>query len=210
MYRDGSIADYIADASSNKPAPGGGSISAMVSALGTTMGSMAANFTVGRKKFAQVASEVKGILDGLERLRSELLVLVDEDVKAYGVVSQAYGMPRQSDDEKAARADAIQKALVVAMDVPLRIMDACGEVLRLLAGLVDIANPNLISDVGVSAIVTEAGLRAAKLNVEINLAGLKDTDVVRETAGRIDALSRETTRLHDDVLVKVQRKISGG
>ena len=210
MYRDGSIADYIADASSNKPAPGGGSISAMVSVLGTTMGSMAGNFTVGRKKFAKVEPEVKRILDALELLRAELLALVDEDVKAYGVVSRAYGMPRQSDDEKAERAGAIQKALVVAMDVPLRIMEACGKVLRLLTGLVDIANPNLVSDVGVSAIVTEAGLRAAKLNVEINLAGLKDANLVAETAERIETLSQETTRLHDDVLVKVERVINGG
>ncbi len=209
MYREGTIADYVADASSNKPAPGGGSISAMVAVLGTTMGSMAGNFTVGKKKFADVEAEVGGMLDRLEQLRTELLSLVDEDVTAYTGIGKAYGMPRKTDEEKAARRAEIQKALVVAMDVPLRIMDACSEVMKLLAGLVDVANPNLISDVGVSAIVTEAGLRSAKLNVEINLAGLKDRQMVQETTGRISELADKSAAVHDEVLRKVQRGIKG-
>lgn len=209
MYIRGTIADYVADASSNKPAPGGGSISAMVAVLGTTMGSMAGNFTVGKKKFADVETEVSGMLDRLEQLRTELLSLVDEDVTAYSGIGKAYGMPRKTDEEKAARRAEIQKALVVAMDVPFRIMEACSEVMKLLAWLVDVANPNLISDVGVSAIVTDAGLRAAKLNVEINLAGLKDDEMVGRTDERISELADESAAVHDEVLLKVQRGIRG-
>ena len=209
MYREGTIADYVADAASSKPAPGGGSISAMVAALGTTMGSMAGNFTVGKKKYAAVEGEVKDILSRLDELRNELLRLVDEDVEAYGVVSSAYGMPRESDEEKVARKEAIQKALVVAMAVPLRIMEIGGEVMKVLGRLVEIANRNLISDVGVSAIAVEAGIRAARLNVEINLAGLKDDEKVQETTGRIASLSHEAATLHDEVLGKVKQGIGG-
>jgi len=174
------------------------------------MGSMAGNFTVGRKKYAGVEEQVRRILSELETLRAELLELVDEDVEAYGVVGKAYRLPRTSEEEKKHRRAEIQKALVVAMDVPLRIMRACQKVLALLAELVDVANPNLISDVGVSAIVTEAALRAAKLNVEINLAGLADAGTVRERTDEIESLACEAAGLCDEVTGKVERGIRGG
>ena len=112
MYRDGTIRKYLDDAAAGIPAPGGGSVSALAGALATTMGSMAANFTVGKKKFLDVEPRVREILTKLDGLRERLLELVDEDVKAYGVVSAAYGMPKETSEEKTARSAKIQEALV--------------------------------------------------------------------------------------------------
>jgi len=205
MYRDGTLADYIADAASGKPAPGGGSIAAMVAVLGTTMGSMAANFTLGRKKFESVQPRVARILADLDARRQELLLLVDEDVAAYSVVGQAYALPRDTDPQKAVRRRSIQDALKRAMDVPLRTMNASWAALEALDELVDIANPNLLSDVAVAAVVLEAGLRAAQLNVEVNLADLKDDVLVAETRSRIQQLAARAAAVHDSVLNRARK-----
>jgi formiminotetrahydrofolate cyclodeaminase len=208
MYRDGSIRKYLDDAAAGSAAPGGGSVSAFAGALATTMGSMAAHFTVGRKKFLDVEPLVKGVLSRLERERETLLELMDRDVEAYGAVSAAYARPRGTAEEKAARTAKIQEALVVAMDVPLRTMRACLDVLRDLSQLVDVANPNLISDVGVSAILAEAALRAAKLNVEVNLASLMDEALARRTGEEVHRAAEEAARTLRDVLAKVSAKMT--
>ena len=156
MYIDGSIRKYIDDASSNKPAPGGGSIASLAGTAGLSMACMAANFTVGKKKFKEVEHRVNELLGKCASDRDELLLLMDEDVQAYSQVSAAYGMPKASPEEKKARAKAIQNALKIAMDAPLRAVRLCREALGHVAELADIANPNLISDVGVAAILTEA------------------------------------------------------
>lgn len=204
-YLNAKIADYLADAAAGRPTPGGGSVSAFVAALGTTMSSMAANFTVGRKKFAHVEPQAKEILTRLDVFRACLVALVDEDVAAYTVVGSAYSLPRDTEDQKAVRHAEIQKALTVAMDVPLRIMDASLGALECAAELVDIANPNLLSDAGVSAVVLDAGLRAAKLSVEVNLAGLHDRDLVSRTRDRIRDMTGRAKELRDRVLAVVEK-----
>jgi len=205
MYRDGSIRKYLEDAAAGTPTPGGGSVSAFAGALATTMGSMAANFTAGKKKFLDVEPRVKSILERLDRERETLLELMDLDVEAYGAVSAAYARPKE---EKTARSAKIQQALAAAMDVPLRTMRACLAVLHELAQLVDVANPNLISDVGVSAILAEAALRGAKLNVEINLASLTDEAAAKRTGDEIAGAAEEAARTVREVLTKVRARIT--
>ena len=209
MYVDGRLMDYIDDAASSKPAPGGGSVSAMVGALGTTMGSMAANFTIGKKKFAGVEGEVKGLLARIDAARAKLLALVDADVAAYGEVGAAYSMPKETEGEKLARSAAIKSACGSAMGVPRRIMAESLEVLRALSRLVDIANPNLISDVGVAAIFARAALEGGRLNVEINLKSLAGDPAAAGVAEEVAERSAEAARLEDDVLRKVRTAIGG-
>ncbi len=208
-YRDGTIRKYLSDAAAGIPAPGGGSVSALAGALATTMGSMAANFTVGKQKFAAVEPQARELLARLDALREQFLVLMDEDVAAYGVVAAAYGMPKETPGEKAARSARIQEALVVAMEAPLRTMRACAEAMRAVAALVDIANPNLLSDVGVSAALAEAALRGAKLNVDANLALLKDEALVRRTRDEAAGLAAGAARLLAEVTDKVARGFRG-
>jgi len=192
-YRQESIDKYVSDAASNQPAPGGGSVSALAGALGVSMGCMVANFTVGKKKYKDVEPRVQELLASCEKAMDELLDLVQADVDAYSKVSAAYGMPKGSDEEKAARTAAIQEALVIAMDAPLKAFRVCASVLDAYAELGKIGNKNLISDVGVAAILTEAALRGAKLNVDINLAFLKDEDLVRKTRDEVERTAAEAS-----------------
>ncbi|NOZ21567.1 MAG: cyclodeaminase/cyclohydrolase family protein [Planctomycetes bacterium] len=207
-YRQESIDRYVSDAASNKPAPGGGSVSALVGALGVSMGCMVANFTVGKKKYKDVEPRVREILADCERSMNELLDLVQADVDAYSKVSAAYAMPKESDEEKKARTAAIQEALVVAMDAPLTSFRVCASLMDAYAELGKIGNKNLISDVGVAAILTEAALRGAKLNVEINLAYLKDEELVGKTREEVDRLAAEAEAKAKAILAEVAAAIS--
>lgn len=207
MYRTGPIEKYVADAAAGIPAPGGGSVSALAGALGASMASMAANFTVGKKKFADVDAEARAILGRCEAGRNRLLELMDRDVAAYGTVSAAYGMPRDTAEQKAARAAAIQEALKVALAEPLEAFRECLALLCQLERLVEVANPNLISDVGVAAILIEAALRGAKINVEINLASLKDAAFVAATRKEVDEGAAEAANSAAAVIQRVYQKM---
>jgi len=207
-YRNSSLREYLDDAASNKPAPGGGSVSALAGALGTAMGCMVANFTVGKKKYADVEDRVKELLAEMDKARSDLLDLVQADVEAYSLVSAAYKMPKETPEQKSARTEAIQKALVAAMDAPLKTLRICADLIGRFDELGEIGNRNLVSDVGVAAILAEAALRGAKLNVEINLAGLKDERLVADVRAEIDAKAAAAAAAMRDVVSRVESEIN--
>jgi len=203
VYSEKPLSVYLDHAASGNPTPGGGSVSALVGALGASMACMAANFTVGKKKFRHVEEECRAILERSEARRRELLMLTDADTEAYAKVSAAYAMPKQTPEEKAARSEAIQQALRVAMDVPLKAFRACAQQIEDLERLVEIANPNLISDVGVAAFHTYAGLLGCKLNVEINLAYIKDADFTTRQQQELDTVQQRVEKIKDTVVQKV-------
>jgi len=207
VYRDKPVEKYLADAAAKLPAPGGGSVSALAGALGASMAAMAANFTVGKKKFRDVEPQVRALLDEFQDGVQKLLGLMDRDVEAYSTVDAAYAMPKETDEQKKARTAAIQNALKVALDTPLRTLRLCGDLVGRLDDLVELANPNLISDVGVAAILLEAALRGAKINVEINLAYLKDQDFVRRTAAEIDEAAAQAATTAASVLERVYARM---
>ena len=207
MYRTGTIEQYVAAAAAKLPAPGGGSVSALAGALGASMACMAANFTVGRKKFRDVEPEVRQLLEQLQAGCTELVELMDRDVEAYSTVDAAYGMPKDTPEQKEARTAAIQDALRVALATPLACLRRCHELVRLLDRLVEVANPNLISDVGVAAILLEAALRGARLNVEINLAWLKDSAFVEQTNEEIKQAAYQAAETAASVLDRVYKKM---
>ena len=186
MYRTKSIEEYLADAAAGQPTPGGGSASALAGAVGVAMACMAANFTVGKKKFEQVWPRVNELLLKCQQAREELLRGVDDDVAAYSYISQAYALPKESHEQKAERSGAIQDALKVAMQPPLRAFNACADVLLVLEELAELANPNLISDVGVAAALVAGALEGARLNVEVNLAALKNEKLVNDTRALLE------------------------
>ncbi len=199
---------YLSDAASDKPAPGGGSVSALVGALAASMSEMAANFTVGKKKFEDVQQDVANCLRRLRLCRRRLLVLVDADVEAYRAVSAAYGLAKATDEEKATRQRAVQATLIEAMRVPLNLMRQCGAVAETAACLVRIANPNLLTDVGVSAILAEAACAAARLNVEVNLKYIHDKAVAGEIRPELDEISQQTVRCRQEVSGAVHEHLS--
>lgn len=207
MYLESTIADYLSRCSADRPTPGGGSVSALAAALGITMGEMAANFTVKREKFKEVEPRVKEVLAALESEQEKVLRAIDEDSVAYEKLSRAYKLPRTTDEEKAARKAEIQQALKGALAVPLHLVRSCVAVLKELDRLVDVANPNLISDVGVSAVLVEAALRGAKLNVEINLAYLEDPELVASTRQEVEDNARQAGALAIAITTRVEKQI---
>ena len=172
------IEEYTEKLGSDAPAPGGGSAAALVGALGAALGEMVGSFTVGKEKYADVEEEVSEVLDTLTDLRRQLLDLTNRDADAYSQVRDAYGMPSETETEKQERARAIQKALQAAAQVPAEVVRCCQEVVQQLPVLVEKGNPNLVSDAGVAAKLATAAAESAWLNVEINLAYMKDETVI--------------------------------
>lgn len=169
-----SVEDFIKEAASDAPTPGGGGIAALVGALGASMASMAANFTVGRPKFAEVDVETRKIIDRLTPLIGDMAAGVDADATAFASISQAYKLPKETDREKDARRSAIHDALTAAMKAPDALLADCLRAAELLPRLAAVANPNLLSDVEVAAIMLEAAGRAARVNILVNAGQLPD------------------------------------
>ena len=205
MYLEKPLQDYIHDAMSNMPAPGGGSVSALAGALGATMSLMAANFTAGKKKFADVDQEVRGIIANLDGVKDRLLALMEQDIAAYQELSAAFKMPRETAKEKKDREKEIEATLKSAMDVPRSVMAETLQILESAERLAEIANPNLISDVGVSAILAAAATEASKLNVLINAYSIKDRELVDLVLRESDDALRKAEHLRHKILGKVHK-----
>jgi len=208
MYLEGSLSAYLDDAAAGKDAPGGGSVSAAGGALGASMASMVCNFTVGREKFAEVEGRVKEILAKAEDVRAKMSRYIDEDVEQYKKVTAAYKMPKETDEQKAARRAAIQEALKSAMSVPLQTFREAHSLILDLKDLVEMGNPNLISDVGVAAIFLQAAMDGARLNIDINLKYIKDEELVEKVRAEVEEKSFEAKTVTTEVVGKVREAIT--
>jgi len=170
---------FLTQLASGDPVPGGGSVAGLEIAMGAALVAMVCELTLGREKFASVAGEVESMLDQARTLKHRARGLVDEDVAAFGVVALAMKLPRATDEERATRRQAMQEALKGAVDPPLRSMQCAEEAMALAVRLAPIGNPSAISDVASAALALYAGYHAAKLNVEINLAAIRDEEFIR-------------------------------
>ena len=202
-YLEKPLKHYTDMLASGAPAPGGGSAAALVGALGAALNSMVANFTVGREKFAAVEADVQRLLARSEDLRAQLERLTQTDTEAYGEVAAAQKMPRDTDEQKAARTAAVQAALKAAAEVPREAVRAAYGVLEVAAELVEKGNPNLITDVGVAAKFGVAALECAALNVDINLAYIKDEAYNRAVRSEMKPLLERGPELGASVWAKV-------
>ena len=188
------------------PTPGGGSAAGLAGALAAAAAAMVGSFTVGKPKFAAVEAEVAALLAQLQVLRVRLLDLTDLDAECYAEVGAAYGMPKGTGEEKALRKSALQEALRSAARVPLGVVTAAGEIAVLLPALAAQGNPNLLSDVGVAAILAQAAFEAGRLNVEVNLAGIPDptyVNALRATVAEAETQIQIAKQVAADVLGKV-------
>ena len=185
-----SITTWLDALASGSPTPGGGAAAALVGALGAALVSMVARFTIDRPKYAAVQDEVAGLLARGDAVRLTLLALVDADAQAYGAVAQAYRLPRGDDGERTTRDVAIQAALIDATEVPLQIGAAAFEVAQLARMISQIGNRSVLTDAGGAALLAEAALRTALLNVDINLTMLHDVLQVTQFRERADALTQ--------------------
>lgn len=196
-FSEYSLEEFLLQAASDAPTPGGGGIAALVGALGGAMASMAANFTVGKPKFAEHEGLMQATLARLKPLIDDLRNAVDDDARAFSSISGAYKLARGTDPEKERRKAAIDEALIASMRVPLRVLNCCGEAADLLPPLARAGNPNLLSDVDVAAIMLEAAARAALVNVYANSRSLASED------------ARDAEAAGEEIVLKVRNLAEG-
>ena len=168
------VREFCNETLSDSPAPGGGSVAALMGALGASLGGMVANLSAGKRGWDDKLEYFSDWAVKAQQLKDELLSLVDEDTAAFNKVMGAFGLPRDSAEEKAARAAAIEEATKHATEVPLKVMETAAKSYELLSQMADKGNPASISDVGVGALATRACIEGAAMNVRINLGQLKD------------------------------------
>ncbi|ATQ68559.1 MULTISPECIES: methenyltetrahydrofolate cyclohydrolase [Methylosinus] len=207
MTKDESITKFLDDLASERPTPGGGGAAAVMGAIGAALVSMVANLTIGKKNYEAVEDDLKAARAEAERLRGELTAAIEEDVVAFNSVMGAYGLPRATDEDKAARTAAIQAALKEATLAPLRAVKACFEVILLSEAAAEKGNLNVISDAGVAVLAANAGLRSAALNVYINAKSIKDRAFAEEQIAAVEALLAQAAEKTEAVYATVRGKI---
>lgn len=171
-----SLENFIEEISSSSPTPGGGSVSAFNGVLGTSLGLMVCNLTFGKKKYEGVESEILEIKNHLEKFKENFLELYDEDSRAFDKVMEAFKLPKETEEDKIKRTQAIEDATVYATEVPIKVIETCYEVTNHLVRLSEIGNQNSISDAGVALILIKSSAEGAMLNVMINTKSLNDRD----------------------------------
>jgi methenyltetrahydrofolate cyclohydrolase len=206
-YLDGTIADYLDKLAGAEPEPGGGSVAALVGALGAGLVTMVTSLTLGKEKFAAVEDDIAAIQEAAEKLRAKLGEYVALDAQAYRAVAVAMKLPRDTEEQKKERSGILQRALKGAADVPLKVVEAAADVARLTLPAAEKGNPHAVSDAGVAVLLAEAAAQSAALNVKINLAWIDDEEYNRDVWGRIEAILSETTRLREVVLALTYSKL---
>ena len=201
------VTQFLDELASSAATPGGGSGAAIMGALGAALVSMVCNLTIGKKNYAEVEPEMRAVLHDAEALRQRLADMVAEDIAAFNGLMAAYGLPKQTDDEKAARGAAIQYALIAATEAPLACARACAEVIKLSMRAAEVGNRNVISDAGVGALAAQAALRSAALNVDINVPSLQDQAFAQACRDEMDALLASAVPLSEQAIALVKSKL---
>jgi methenyltetrahydrofolate cyclohydrolase len=209
MYSDLPIKDFLDALASKEPVPGGGSGAALAGALGAALVSMVCNLTIGKKGYESADAPMKDILRQSEALRAELPQLLEADTQAYGQVMAAYRLPKTTETEKQTRDAALQERTIKAAEVPFTIAERCGQVVALALPAARLGNKWAVSDAGVGALLAEAALRSALLNVEINLASIRDAAFVSQMRQRMARLSAEAAATKEQVLEITHKTIGG-
>ncbi len=201
------LGDFAEQLGSSAPAPGGGAASALAGALAAALAEMVGQLTVGRPRFQPVEDRMRHVVEQLRQERTELLALVDADAAAFSRVSEAYKLPRTTEEEKALRDGAIQAALHEAMRPPLRVMEIACDVLLLADEVALIGNPSVASDAGCAALLGEAAVHAAALNVLANVVLLRESQEAEVARATVTALERRAATLREKTLATVRERM---
>ncbi len=200
------FADLVA---SDAPAPGGGSVAALYGAIGAALTAMVACLTQGRKKYAEYAEHAAEVQQQASALQAKLIDVMDRDTDAFMVVSEAFGMPKETDEQKAARSAAIQEGLKGCTRTPMEMMELCDETVTLAASLIGRFNDTSASDLGVALLSLKAGIQGAWLNVLINIGSLKDREFADECRSRGEALLAHALPLADECYAEILKLVDG-
>ncbi|HWR23087.1 MAG TPA: cyclodeaminase/cyclohydrolase family protein [Feifaniaceae bacterium] len=203
MLKELKLAEYLNLLASDSPAPGGGSASALCGAQGAALAAMVANLTVSRKKYEAFHAVCAEAAEKAEALRAQLTAQIDRDTDAYTLVCAAMKLPKETEEEKRARADQIAEATLSATEVPYDTMALAVEALETARTLAGQSNPNAASDLGVAACSLETCVKGAWLNVRINLGGVKDARRAKELQAGGEALFHKAEAIAKEIYAAV-------
>ena len=199
--------EFVEVLASKAPVPGGGGASALVGAIGTALGNMVGSLTVGKKKYADVEEEMYELKGKADALQKELLHLIERDAEVFEPLSKAYGMPRNTEEEKAEKARVMEIVLKDACSVPMEIMERCCEAIDLIEVFAEKGSTLAISDAGVGATFCKAALEGASLNVFINTKSMKNREYADELNKKADEMLSVYTKKAEEIYQSVATRL---
>ena len=205
---DMTLTNFANETARESPAPGGGSVSAYMGALGAALGTMVANLSSHKPGWDDRCAEFSNHAENGMAIEQELLHLVDEDTEAFNKIMAAFGMPKASEEDKRLRAEAIEKATLFAAQVPLQTMKAAMKVFSLCKAMVETGNPNSVSDAGVGALAARAAVLGAGLNVKINAASLVDKETANSLIQEANCLAEKACEDEQEIIKMVEAVIA--
>jgi glutamate formiminotransferase/formiminotetrahydrofolate cyclodeaminase len=204
---DMNLKAFMDETASDSPAPGGGSVSSYMGALGVALGTMVANLSSHKRGWDDRWKEFSDWAEKGKAIQNTLLQMVDEDTTAFNRIIEAFSLPKKSEEEKKLRDIAIQEATKNATLVPLKVMETAYPGFEMISEMVSKGNPNSISDAGVGALALRTCIRGAFLNVKINASGLNDKDFVKDVIARGEVLESKAEEAEQEILKKINEKI---
>lgn len=202
--QDLTLKGFLAATYGKDPVPGGGSVSALCGALSASLAEMVTALTLGRKKYVDVEEEMKALAPSLEKARISFLDFIDKDAEAYNCVFSAFKLPKETDEEKTARAEAIETATIKAADVPLAVAETALSIMPTIAAIAKKGNQNAITDACVAMMCARTCALGALLNVRINLTSLINKELAEKYASRCDKIQIEVVELETALLSSVK------
>lgn len=202
------LTDFANETASESPAPGGGSISAYMGALGSALSGMVANLSSHKRGWDDRWEEFSNWAEKAKAIQDQLIKLVDEDTNAFNLIMNAFGLPKGTDEEKTARQKAIQDATKYAIEVPYRTLELCYESMHVAKAMAEIGNPNSVTDAGVGALAARSGVIGALLNMKINAADLEDKKFAEEIVAKGEKIQKQAIDLETEILAIVNSKIN--
>ncbi|MEF9922877.1 MAG: cyclodeaminase/cyclohydrolase family protein [Anaerovoracaceae bacterium] len=206
-FTEKSCNEFVRVLSTKEPVPGGGGASALVGSVGMALGNMVGALTVGKKKYADVEAEIKQLMIKAETLQNQLLELVQRDADVFQPLAKAYGLPKETDEEKTEKARVMEIVLKDACSVPMEIMRKCCEAIDLHREFAEKGSTLAISDAGVGVIFCKSALQGASLNVFINTNSMLDKDYAKRINDEADEMLREYTMKADEVFASVFHRL---
>lgn len=204
MIQDLTISAFLKALSAKSPTPGGGGAAGLGGALGTALGAMVINLTLGKKRYAHVETEMKLLLEKLEQLQREFLFLADEDEVVFAPLAAAYGLPAAAPEEKRRREEVLEACLLKATLVPIQVMERSLEALEIMEVLAEKGSRMAVSDVGVGVQFLRSALLGAKMNADINTASMKNTKKAEELQFQAKRLAKAGIRMADRTYANVE------
>ncbi|SFA69265.1 Formiminotetrahydrofolate cyclodeaminase [Acetitomaculum ruminis DSM 5522] len=207
-YINLSAKEFVEKTFSKEPVPGGGGVAAIVGALGAALGGMVCNLTTGKKKYAQYQADIERITEQAQKLQDDLLSYVDQDAQNFLPLSKAYGLPKDTEEEKKHKDEVLQAALKEAIKVPIYIVKTCYETIKLEEELAEKGSMLAISDVACGMLCLKAAIRSGWMNVVVNLNTISDKEYVENVTKELLPLLKEGEEICDRTYKVVAEKLN--